>query len=189
MKIKTCIAYLLLSALLTGVCCAEAAGCPLRIARNGRLATVATIAAPEGFVSSPELSTTSDGTEYYFVPSDASSPVRFLYYTAGSGNPRALAEAALDSYGVFYDEFQAGGIREEELASQRCLRFDYTCAYPDRTGDHTVYEQTAVGYIFLDGGEFIACIVSLAFDDPSDYLAEEALTAQQDGALSAILPE
>ena len=136
---------------------------------------------PEGYVAVPEMA--MEG-EYYFVPAATDDPVRFIYYTIGAGDPRALAEAALKSYATFYDEFTPGRIREESLAELTCLRFDYTCAYPDRSGEHMVYEQTAVAYVPLEGGQFIACIVSLAFDDPSGY--REDLTDLMTLALNAI---
>lgn len=142
---------------------------------------VAHVTPPEGFIAAPEMALEG---EYYFVPDTSGGPVRFIYYTAGEGDPRALAEAALESYAAFYDEFAPGEIREDTLAGQNCLRFDYTCAYPDRNGVNMVYEQTAVAYIPLEEEQFIACIVSLAFDNPTGYCDDftERLTL----ALSAI---
>ena len=107
-----------------------------------------------------------------------------IYYTTGEGDPRALAETALESYVTFYDEFVPGEIIEDALAGQDCLHFDYTCAYPDRSGTNMVYEQTAIAYVPLDEAQFIACIISLAFDDPAGYCDD--LTDRLTQALSAI---
>ena len=155
------IALLLVAALLTVSAFAQGADYPLKTS-----SVEVRVTPPEGYAAAPEMA--MEG-EYYFVPESSGNPVRFIYYTVGEGDPRALAEAALESYATFYDEFVPGEIREDTLAGKDCLRFDYTCAYPDRGGEHTVYEQTAVAYVPLPDGQFIACIVSLAFDDPSGY--------------------
>ena len=136
---------------------------------------------PEGYVAAPEMALEG---EYYFVPNMPGDPVRFIYYTTGEGDPRALAETALESYVTFYDEFVPGEIIEDALAGQDCLHFDYTCAYPDRSGTNIVYEQTAIAYVPLDEAQFIACIISLAFDDPAGYCDD--LTDRLTQALSAI---
>ena len=134
------IALILSAALLAASGLADGADYPLKASVEVR------ITPPESYVAAPQLA--MEG-EYYFVPGAPGDPVRFIYYTVGEGEPRALAEAALESYATFYDEFAPGEIREDTLAGQRCLRFDYTCAYPDRNGTHTVYEQTAVAYVPL----------------------------------------
>ena len=159
----------------------------LKVSQSGKVRAVGYITPPEGYAAAPEMAAEAATPEYYFTPIAADSHVRFFYYTAGEGNPRSLAEAALASYRVFYDEFQAGDIREEELAGQQCLHFDYTCAYLDRSGEKTVYEQTAIGYVPLDDASFIACIVSLAFEDASGCLAAEDLDALLSEALRAVV--
>ena len=166
--------------------CAQEEAFPLKVGGSGKARVVGHVSPPEGFAAAPELAVEGATPEYYFTPADPGSDVRFFYYTAGEGDPRALAETALASYGVFYDEFQAGEIREEALAGRQCLHFDYTCAYPDRSGARTVYEQTAIGYIPLDGESFVACSVSLAFDDASGVYPAEALDALLTQALSAV---
>lgn len=160
---------------------------PLMVRADGELRPAAWAEAPEAFVPAPEYAAPGDTPEYYFVPADGEDPTRFFYYTTGSGDPVALAEAAISSYGMFYDEFRASGIREDELAGFRCTRFDYTCAYPDRTGASLVYEQTAVAYVPLEDGQFIACIASLAFDDPDAYRTGEALGELLARALGAVV--
>ena len=173
---------LLLVAVLLGTSCfAQGSDYPLKAS-----STVVHLMPPEGYVIAPEMA--MEG-EYYFVPSVPGDPARFLYYTTGAGDPRALAQAALESYAAFYDEFAPGEIREDALAGRDCLRFDYTCAYPDRSGERTVYEQTAVAYVPLDDKQFVACIVSLAFDDPSDRCSPDALTERLTLALNAIDPQ
>ena len=147
---------------------------------------VAEVTVPEGFTRSPEESHVGGTSEYYFLPTDADSHVRFLYYTTGQGDPHRLAEAALASYNVLYDEFEAGEIHSKDFADRACLYFDYTCAYPSRAGDTFVYEQTAVAYIPLNSDEFIACIASLAFDDPAGYLSDTAMREFLDFAMNAV---
>ena len=170
------IALMLIMAMLSASGLAQGADYPLKTSSvEGR------VTPPEGYVAAPEMA--MEG-EYYFVPEASGDPVRFIYYTTGEGDPRALAKAALESYATFYDEFAPGEIREDALTGRDCLRFDYTCAYPDRDGEHMVYEQTAVAYVPLDESQFIACIVSLAFDDPAGYCDD--LTDRLTLALSAI---
>ena len=115
--------------------------------------------------------------EYYFRPTDGFEDVRFYYYTTGEGEPRALAEAALENYAIFYDDFTAGAISDAPLADRACLRFSYTCGYLGPDGESMVYEQTAVAYLPLGDDEFIACIVSLGFTGGDDFWAEASLTA------------
>ena len=160
-------------------------GCPLYTDDTPPRA-VAGVAVPEGFSCLSEESVAGETPEYYLVPTEAESNVRFLYYTTGRGDPQTLAKAALSSYGMLYDEFSAGEIRQEAFAERDCLYFDYTCAYPTRTGDAMVYEQTAVAYIPVDGDAFIACIASLAFDDPEDYFSGEEMHAFLMFAMQAI---
>lgn len=171
------IALMLITALLNASGFAQAAGFPLTIGDT----EVARVTPPEGFAAAPEMALEG---EYYFVPDAPGDHGRFIYYTTGEGDPRALAKAALESYATFYDVFAPGEIREDTLAGRDCLRFEYTCAYPDQSGAHMVYEQTAVAYVPLDEGRFIACIVSLAFDDPNGY--RDDLTDRLTLALSAI---
>ena len=147
---------------------------------------VAEVAVPEGFACLSEESSAGETPEYYFLPTDAGSHVRFLYYTTGRGDAHKLAEAAVSSYRMLYDEFDAGEIRSADFSGRACLYFDYTCAYPSRTGDTFVYEQTAVAYIPLNSDEFIACIASLAFDDPAGYLSAAAMREFLDFAMSAV---
>ena len=147
---------------------------------------VAEVAVPEGFACPSGNSSAGNTPEYYILPTDAGSDVRFMYYTTGRGDPRTLAEAALASYSVLYDEFNAGEIRNMDFKGMASLYFDYTCAYPDRAGDALVYEQTAVAYIQLDSDEFIACIISLAFNDPNGYLSAEGMRERLASAMNAI---
>ena len=147
---------------------------------------VAEVAVPEGFACPDGETAAGETPEYYLLPTDAGSDVRFLYYTTGRGDSRRLAEAALTSYSMLYDEFTAGEIQDGDFNGRSCLRFDYTCAYPNRAGDALVYEQTAVAYIPLDSDEFIACIVSLAFDDAKGYLSAEAMQERLASAMDAI---
>ena len=167
MKKMTTLTFLL--ALLLACACARAEIYPLQVSIEGRSVTVAEIAAPEGLRIAPELAMPGETPEYYFVPADGQGALRFIYYTASSGEPRALAEAARDSYAMFYDGFECSEIREGPLAGRDGLCFEYTCQYPDSSGKRLVYEQTAVGYWPLEDGHFIACIVSLAFDDAESY--------------------
>ena len=147
---------------------------------------VAEVAVPEGFACVPGDSSAGDTPEYYFLPDAEASDVRFLYYTTGRGDPHKLAAAALGSYSMLYDEFSAGEIQDEDFDGRACLYFAYTCAYPNRAGDALLYEQTAVAYIPLGSDEFIACIVSLAFDDPDSYLSAEAMREWMAFAVSAV---
>ena len=163
----------------------QQAGC-LLYADDTPPRAVAEVAVPEGFACLPEEPPAGETPEYYFLPTDTDSHVRFLYYTTGRGDARRLAEAALSSYRMLYDEFDTGEIRSEDFAGRACLYFDYTCAYPSRAGDTFVYEQTAVAYIPLNSDEFIACIASLAFDDPAGYLSTSSMREFLDFAMSAI---
>ena len=147
---------------------------------------VATVETPVGFALQPSADPGAEEPEYYFEPLDESSPVRFYYYTAGSGDPDYLARAAMDTYALYYDEFQPGEITAAPLDGRDCLRFHYTCAYPNRDKTATVYEQTAVCYLPLRADRFAACIVSLAFGDAGDYLTDEALEAELTEAVRAI---
>ena len=174
---------ILVLALLAAIPVVRAESCPLL---DGAGNTVATVGEMEGLAAAPELSASSDTPEYYFVPVDKASPIRFVYYTTGAGDPMALAQAALSSYSMLYDEFSAGEILQEAVADRDCLRFRYTCAYPDRSGAQMVYEQTAVAYLPLSGESFIACILSLAFDDAESYWSAEALDDRLETALGAI---
>ena len=169
------IALLLVMAMMTASGLAQGKDYPLKTSVE------AYVTPPEGYVAAPEMAMED---EYYFIPGAQGDPVRFIYYTTGEGDPQALAEAALESYASFYDEFAPGEILKDTLAGRDCLHFDYTCAYPDRSGAHMVYEQTAVAYVPLDEAQFIACIVSLAFDDPAGYCDD--LTDRLSLALSAI---
>lgn len=182
-KIRFFAALLLL--LFSASCCAQAADYSLKVGGEAPRA-VASVRAPEGFIPAPDMAVPGDTPEYYFIPEDDHSAVRFIYYTAGSGDPDALAKAALASYTAFYDDFQAGEPEAFTVGDRTGLRFDYTCAYPDRSGEHRVYEQTSVAYITVDEGVFVACVVSLGFGAAEDYLAKEALTAQLGQALNAI---
>lgn len=183
-RILICALALLLAALLPA-CAASAAGSPLLAERDGALTEIAAVSPPAGYAEAPELAAPGDTPEYYFIPTEK-SPVRFLYYTTGSGDPAALAAAALESYAAFYEEFRPAAVREDRLAGRDCLRFDYTCAYPDADGKALVREQTAVAYVPLEGDAFIACIASLAFDEPDGFLTDDALTALLETALGAI---
>ena len=147
---------------------------------------VAEVTVPDGFACSSGDSSVGETPEYYLLPSDAGSDVRFLYYTTGRGDPQTLAEAALASYSMLYDEFSAGEIHHEETEGLTTLYFDYTCAYPTRTGDALIYEQTAIAYIPLGSDTFIACIASLAFDNSDDYLSTEAMREFLMFAMNAI---
>ena len=171
--------------MLTGMCLVESANYPLFAAGESKRIT-AVVTPPDGFTCAPEMAVFSETPEYYFVPADEESPVRFIYYTTGNGDPRALAEAAMTDYGAFYDEFHKGEVREVTICGRACLCFDYTCAYPDRKGDGTVYEQTVVAYVPLESDAFIACIVSLDFDGAGSYVSKAALTEQLEVALDAI---
>lgn len=189
MKIETKLLALLLALLcLAGAALAE--DCPL-IADMGAdgakdLRTVATVRTPEGFALQAPADPAAEEPEYYFVPTDEGSNVRFYYYTAGSGSPEALAKAALESYAMFYDEFQPGEVTDAPLDGRACLRFSYACAYPDRSGASLVHEQDAVCYLPLREDRFVAVIASLAFGDGQDLLSPEALDAELTRALAAV---
>ena len=166
---KRIIVFSLLLTLVFVSICAKAEAYPLQVSVEGRSVTIAEIATPKGLMAAPELAMPGETPEYYFVPADGQGALRFIYYTASSGEPRALAEAARDSYAMFYEGFECSEILEGPLAGRDGLCFEYTCQYPDSSGKRLVYEQTAVGYWPLEDGHFIACIVSLAFDDADSY--------------------
>ena len=85
---------------------------------------VAEVTVPDGFACSSGDSSAGETPEYYLLPSDAGSDVRFLYYTTGRGDPRALAESALSSYSMLYDEFTAGEIRDVDFRGTASLYFE-----------------------------------------------------------------
>ena len=185
-----CLLILLLACVLPASCALAESAYPLTAdmtAYGGAVGqTVASVQAPEGYALQESAPSGGADPEYYFVPVDPDRPVRFLYYTAGSGDPDTLASAALDSYAMFYDEFDYHAPVAETLAGLDTLRFDYTCAYPDRDGSAMVYEQTCVCYVTIREDRFVACICSLAFDDPAAYLDADALLALTEQALGAI---
>ncbi|MBE5808372.1 MAG: hypothetical protein E7317_08530 [Clostridiales bacterium] len=167
--------------LLSPVC--HAASYPLS-SMDGSV--IAEVEAPTDLAYAPELATPGDTPEYYFLPKDGKDPLRFVYYTSGAGDPMKLAEMAQTDYAMFYDDFAGSEIRNESIAGRDGIAFSYTCHYPDRSGKNEVYEQTAVGYWPLGDGLFVACIVSLAFDDPSAYWPEAQLAAKLEEALGCV---
>lgn len=184
---------MLLALLLACLCLAGAAlaeDCPLITDMGAEgakdLRTVATVQPPEGFALQAPADPAAEEPEYYFVPTDEASPVRFYYYTAGQGQPEALAKAALESYAMFYEDFHAGDITDAPLDGRDCLRFSYSCAYPGRDGATPVYEQTAVCYLPLREDRFVAVIASLAFGSAKDRLTDALLEAELAKALAAV---
>lgn len=151
-------------------------------------AAVAEVIVPEGYASLDGISPNYTGTEpeYYFIPEDADSPVRFLYYTTGSGNSRILAENAIERYYSFYDVFEAGEVTSTLLAGKECINVTYTCSYPGQDGVTPVYEQSSLCYFPITDHAFIACIVSLAVDSAEEYLDAEAMNALLEQAAAAI---
>ena len=189
MKRMSMLLALLLACLwLTGAALAE--DCPLitDMGLDGakELRTVATVRPPEGFELQPSADPAAEEPEYYFVPADGASSVRFYYYTAGQGQPEALAKAALESYAMFYDGFSASDITDAPLDGRNCLRFSYSCAYPGRDGVTPVYEQTAVCYLPLREDRFVAVIASLAFGSAAGRLSDDQLEAELAKALAAV---
>lgn len=164
--------------------------CPLIVnlgsSESPDLRTVAQVVSPEGYAPLEDASPTGSEPEYYLVPNDAESPVRFLYYTTGCGDSRALAEAARENYALFYDEFDSGEIAEITLSGRACLCLAYTCAYPGRDGATPVYEQSAICYFPAGENAFVACILSLSFDSPDDYLSEAAFAESLEQMASAV---
>ena len=177
------LASVMLALLIAGAA-AFAEDLPLLAGEDRRVAV--TVSAAEGLMLAPEMAVAGDTPEYYFIPEDGAGPLRFVYYTTGSGDPMALAKAALGSYAMLYDSFSAGGIREDPVAGRTCLHFDYACSYPDRSGARQIHEQTAVAYLPLSGDQFVACIVSLAFDDPDARWTTEALDNHLMSALERV---
>lgn len=135
--------------------------------------TIAHVVCPEGYAVQADEAISGTDPEYYLMPTDAESPVRFLYYTTGSGDSQALAEAAQQNFMVFYDEFASDEIGEITLAGRTCLCLSYTCTYPAEDGTTPVYEQSAICYFPVQDDTFVACILSLSFDSADDYLSEE----------------
>lgn len=151
-------------------------------------AAVAEVAAPEGYVPLDGVSPNYTGAEpeYYFVPEDSNSPVRFLYYTTGSGNGSKLAENAIERYHTFYEVFEAGEITSTFFAEKECINVTYTCSYAGQDGITPIYEQSSLCYFPITEHSFIACIVSLAFDSAEEYLNAEAMNALLEQAAAAI---
>jgi len=190
--VKRILTLMLVICMLLPAALAEAVQYPLLVkdadAQAVSYHTVAYIAETEGYALMDGISPNSNGPEpeYYFAPADAESPVRFIYYTTGYGDCSALAEAAVKSYGAFYDDFAAGEITETTIAGKPCLTFSYTCSYRAQNGYTPVYEQSALCYFPVSEGTFIACILSLSFDSAEEYLDAEALNALVEQAAAAI---
>lgn len=124
--------------------------------------------------------------EYYFIPDDSESGVRFMYFTTGFGDHHRLARLAAESYAGFYEVYEAGEIVEGEHAGKESLSFTYTCSYAGPDGITPVYEQSALCYFPVKNNGFIACIISFIFDSESEYLDAETIDAYIEQAAAAI---
>ena len=182
-NVWVCIAAVLLLAAFTAAAFAEEY--PLVLKEDGDSALQLHVRVPEDYQLAESMISLPD-EELYFTPADPSSPVRFFYYTLGSGDPSALAAAAIESYTAFYDVFEAEDIVRETLEGRESVRLDYTCAYAGRDGVSQVYEQTSINYVMIDGDRFIACIVSMAFDAPDQWMDARRMSEVRNAALSAI---
>ena len=153
---------------------------------GGRARVVARVVQPEGYALSEDSDVDGEEPEYYFEPESDESPVRFLYYTTGYGDSQSVAEAAIASHAMFYDEFASSEVAERTLADRTFLSFDYTVAYPNAEETAMVYEQSAVCYFPVGGDAFVVCVVSLSFDGSDAYLDAEALDAYVAQACGAV---